>query len=72
MGCAIPGPQFWLNEGIPLKNISGRLGHSNTATTVEIYAHYLQTADKVIAGKLEEVYARLEEKRKSDKKLGQA
>ena len=32
-----------INQNVPLKNISGRLGHANPATTGSIYSHYLQT-----------------------------
>lgn len=45
-----------INGGIPLKNISGRLGHSNISTTGDIYTHYLKSSDKVISDKLEQVY----------------
>ncbi|MDI6709475.1 MAG: site-specific integrase [Bacillota bacterium] len=45
-----------INQGIPLKNVSGRLGHSNTTTTVDIYGHYLQTADRAISDTLEQAF----------------
>lgn len=57
-----------VNKGIPLKNISGRLGHSNTSTTADIYSHYLKSADKVIADTLEEFYQGVKKPKKDTKK----
>jgi integrase len=45
-----------INQGIPDKNISGRLGHSNISTTIDIYGHLLRSADKEAAARLEEYY----------------
>jgi integrase len=36
-------------QGIPLKNISTRLGHSDIRTTANIYGHALESVDKQIA-----------------------
>lgn len=60
-----------VNEGVPLKNISGRLGHANVGTTADIYGHYLKSADKAIADKLEVVYQRIKNGKK-DRKKGRA
>ncbi|TYO97047.1 tyrosine-type recombinase/integrase [Desulfallas thermosapovorans] len=51
-----------INQNIPLKNISGRLGHANPATTGAIYSHYLQSADKAISDKLENAYQHIMQK----------
>jgi integrase len=40
-------------EGIPLKNVSARLGHSNINTTANIYAHALKSVDKLAAEKID-------------------
>ena len=61
-----------INEGVPLKNISGRLGHANVGTTADIYGHYLRSADKVTADKLEGVYQRMKGSGKKDAKKGRA
>jgi integrase len=45
-----------INKGIPLKNVSGRLGHADVGTTGNIYSHFLQSADRVIADTLDEFY----------------
>lgn len=42
-----------LNAGISLKNVSGRLGHSKTSTTGDIYSHFLKSTDRVAAEKME-------------------
>lgn len=41
-----------LMQGIPLKAVSGRLGHSQTATTSDIYGHCLQSVDEIAANAL--------------------
>lgn len=40
-------------QGVPLKNVSSRLGHSSITITADIYAKALQSADKEAADKLE-------------------
>ncbi|BAE82597.1 tyrosine-type recombinase/integrase [Desulfitobacterium hafniense] len=42
-------------QGVPLKNVSSRLGHSSIAITADIYASALQSADKEAAQKLEDI-----------------
>ena len=34
-----------LVAGVPVKTVSGRLGHANAATTLNVYAHFLETSD---------------------------
>ena len=41
--------------GIPLKTVSSRLGHASVATTGNIYAHAIRSADETAADKLEEI-----------------
>lgn len=40
-------------EGIDIKNVSGRLGHSNTDTTLDIYSHALVDVDRLACNTLE-------------------
>ena len=61
-----------INEGLPAKSISGRLGHSSIGITMDLYGHYLQSADKVMADKLEQVYQRMKNNSKGDAKKGRA
>jgi integrase len=34
-----------LGAGVPVKTVSGRLGHANAATTLGVYAHFLESSD---------------------------
>ena len=38
-----------LAAGVPVKVVQGRLGHTRTATTTDVYAHYLPAADQQAA-----------------------
>ena len=42
-----------INEGIHAKIISQRLGHANITTTMNIYGHALDEADKIATEKLD-------------------
>jgi integrase len=41
-----------LGEGVPVRTVSGRLGHANAATTLGVYAHFLEASDRDAANKL--------------------
>lgn len=45
-----------LSMGVPIQDISRRLGHSDVATTLKIYTHSNMEQDKLIAQKLEKRY----------------
>lgn len=45
-------------EGVPLKNVSRRLGHSNISTTGDIYAHALRSVDQEATEKLDHILIR--------------
>ena len=38
-----------LAAGVPVRTVSGRLGHANAATTLNVYAHFLEASDRVAA-----------------------
>lgn len=42
-----------INQGVNIRAVSGRLGHSQTSTTMNIYAHQIQSADEAAAEALE-------------------
>ena len=46
-----------LGAGVPVRTVSGRLGHANASTTLNVYAHFLEASDRqaadVIAGLLD-------------------
>jgi integrase len=53
-------------EGADLKEVSDRLGHANTSTTGNIYAHFLKSADKAAADKLDSAIARARSQKKCE------
>lgn len=42
-----------LAAGVPVRTVSGRLGHANAATTLGVYAHFVEESDRDAATKLE-------------------
>lgn len=56
-----------INEGVNIKEVSKRLGHSNASTTLNIYSHVLKSADKVAANAIEKVM--FKSKKKKSKKI---
>jgi len=38
-----------LDAGVPVKTVSGRLGHARPATTLNVYAHLIPATDRVAA-----------------------
>ena len=45
-------------QGVPLKNVSSRLGHSDIRTTANIYSEALQSVDRQAAAKMDEFLTR--------------
>jgi integrase len=41
-----------LGAGVPVRTVSGRLGHSNAATTLGVYGHFLEASDREAAATL--------------------
>ena len=35
-----------LAAGVPVRTVSGRLGHANAATALNVYAHFLEASDR--------------------------
>lgn len=46
-----------IREGVPIKNISTRLGHTTISTTMDIYGHALKSAGREAADKMERLFA---------------
>lgn len=42
-----------ISQGVDVRTVAGRLGHSQTSTTLDIYAHPLKKMDEVASNKLE-------------------
>jgi integrase len=47
-----------LGQGVDVKTVSARLGHAQTSTTLDIYAHLMSQADEAAAGMLGEILIR--------------
>jgi integrase len=47
-----------LAAGIPVRTVSGRLGHANAATTLGVYAHFLAESDREAANTIDEILKR--------------
>ena len=41
-----------LAAGVPVRTVSGRLGHANAATTLGVYAHFVEASDHAAAASL--------------------
>ncbi|HLG66561.1 MAG TPA: tyrosine-type recombinase/integrase [Acidimicrobiales bacterium] len=41
-----------LAAGVPVRTVSGRLGHSNAAMTLDVYAHFVEESDREAAATL--------------------
>jgi integrase len=41
--------------GVPVRTVSGRLGHSNPSTTLSVYAHFVEASDQAAASVMEEL-----------------
>lgn len=42
--------------GVPIVTVSGRVGHSKTSTTTDIYSHFIKSGDKEAARIIEEMF----------------
>jgi integrase len=54
-------------EGVDIQEVSGRLGHANTSTTGVIYSHFLKSADRAAADKMEGILTRSRDKKQVKK-----
>lgn len=46
-----------LSAGIDVRTVAGRLGHRNAATTLNVYAHFLEQSDRAAADVIGNVIA---------------
>lgn len=54
-----------IGQGVNVRTVAGRLGHSQTSTTMNIYAHQLQSADAAAADALEGILSRSTERKQA-------
>jgi len=52
-----------LSEGVPVRTVSGRLGHANAATTLGVYAHFVEESDRDAADKIGSILTPIAENR---------
>jgi integrase len=57
-----------LARGIPVRTVSGRLGHSNAATTLGVYAHFVAESDRDAAETIGSVLRRVPAKSGQDRR----
>jgi integrase len=38
-----------MTAGVPVRTVSGRLGHANPATTLSVYTHFVEASDQEAA-----------------------
>ena len=51
-----PNITMQIAAGVPIVTVAGRAGHARTSTTTDIYSHFLKTADRSAAQKIEEIF----------------
>jgi integrase len=57
---------FLISNGLDIQTVAGRLGHSTSATTQNVYSHFLESKDREAAKIIEKAFG---EKKKSKKSL---
>ncbi|MFA9379415.1 MAG: tyrosine-type recombinase/integrase, partial [Lachnotalea sp.] len=55
MGCDTSATLL-ISEQVDIRTLSARLGHAQTSTTMNIYAHSLKESDKKASDKLENLF----------------
>ncbi len=53
-------------EGVPVRTVSGRLGHANPSTTLSVYSHFVEASDQDAAGIMGRIMAESKEMRAKD------
>ena len=46
-----------LAAGVPVRTVSGRLGHASAMTTMDVYAHFLEESDERAASVIGDILA---------------
>jgi len=54
---------FLISKGMDIETVAGRLGHSTSATTHNIYSHFLEAKDKKAADIMEKSFSRRKNKK---------
>ncbi|MFZ3132250.1 MAG: tyrosine-type recombinase/integrase [Desulfosporosinus sp.] len=48
---------FLIGQGMDIETIASRLGHSTSATTTNVYSHFLKAKDREAADMMEETFS---------------
>lgn len=59
-----------LDAGVPVKTVSGRLGHARPATTLNVYAHFVPATDRTAAEVMGRILAPRPDEQPSRKRRG--
>jgi len=57
---------FLISRGMDIQTVAGRLGHSTSATTQNVYSHFLESKDRQTVDLMEDTFSK--KKAKSEKK----
>lgn len=60
---------FLISQGMDVQTVAGRLGHSTSSTTQNIYSHFLESKDKQAADLMESAFGAVHEKKKGKRKV---
>lgn len=59
---------FLISRGMDIQTVAGRLGHSTSATTQNVYSHFLESKDRQAADLMEGSFSDKKEKKKTKKR----
>jgi integrase len=54
--------------GVPVRTVSGRLGHANPSTTLSVYSHFVEASDQLAASIMKELLPQVEQPQNSSDK----
>ncbi|MHB1419114.1 MAG: tyrosine-type recombinase/integrase [Bacillota bacterium] len=58
---------FLIGKGMDIETVAGRLGHSTSTTTQNIYSHFLESKDKQAANMMERSFGKKKKEPKTKK-----
>ena len=61
---------FLISQGMDIQTVAGRLGHSTSATTQNVYSHFLESKDRKAADLIEKAFSDKKGEKKGEKRKG--
>ncbi|KJS16205.1 MAG: hypothetical protein VR69_09940 [Peptococcaceae bacterium BRH_c4b] len=58
---------FLISRGMDIETVAGRLGHSTSATTQNVYSHFLESKDRQAADIMEDTFSKKKQEEKKKK-----